>query len=107
VPLPVWTHEKKYRAGVVAQVVEHLPSKHEAQSSNSNTDLLFDYYEIVCLGQKRKVNIARRQWLTPVIPDFRRQRSGGSSFKASPGSFRDPMSKKPFTKKGPMEWLKV
>jgi hypothetical protein len=39
---------------------------------------------------------------------LRRQRSGGSRFKASPGrQFSRPYLEKPFTKKGLVEWLKV
>jgi hypothetical protein len=33
---PVWKKTKAKRAGSMAQVVEHLPSNHEALSSNSS-----------------------------------------------------------------------
>jgi hypothetical protein len=44
------------------------------------------------------------QWLTPII---RRQRSGGSRFKVSPGKqFLGPYLEKTQHKKGLVEWLK-
>jgi hypothetical protein len=43
-----------------------------------------------------------------IILVLRRQRSGGSQFKASPGKwFMRSYLKKPFTKRGLVEWLKV
>jgi hypothetical protein len=49
----------------------------------------------------------RHWWLMPVIL-LRRQRSGGSLFKAIPGKqFVRPYLEKPFTKIGAVEWLKV
>jgi hypothetical protein len=38
-----------------------------------------------CKKKKKVVMLARHQWLTPVILLFRRQRSGGLWFEASPG----------------------
>jgi hypothetical protein len=43
-----------------------------------------------------------------VTQEARKQRSGGSQFEASPGKkFSRPRLKKPFTKEGLVEWLKV
>jgi hypothetical protein len=46
-----------FRIGRVAQVVESLPSKHEALSSNPNI-----------MKRKKGKKRARHWWLTPAIP---------------------------------------
>jgi hypothetical protein len=57
------------------------------------------------LKQKLKtVKKARHQWFTPIILATQEYLSSKS---AQANSSRDPISKKPFTKIGLVEWLKV
>jgi hypothetical protein len=81
--------------GTKAQKCEMIIPDSKKSSLLAHGPIFFHYVMLPCFSKiiiKRTPLIvekvlleARHQWLTPVILALRRQRSGGSWFKASPG----------------------
>jgi hypothetical protein len=60
-----------------------IPALRKCRKKDHAFKASLGYITKSCLKKNYKKNLAGRQWLQPVI--LRRQRSGGSQFKASPG----------------------
>jgi hypothetical protein len=61
----------------------------------------------ILIGKLKKSGGARHQWLMPVILAGGRDQEDRGSKPAQANNSQDLILKKPFTKKGLVEWLKV